>query len=161
MKIINRSSSTKEIKWSNKDISIDNVSETVLRFKNLVLSQGTSAFDQINKELNTKSPKSYKVKKSEISKSDLLVSNKLKQSILNSAANIKNISENEKTCPILSYGKSKDYNEKQLKSSGKNYIVLRLGSVYGYSTDTARIDIMANFFSNNTHFSNTFISIFI
>ena len=96
MKIINRSSSTKEIKWSNKDISIDNVFETVLRFKNLVLSQGTSAFDQINKELNTKSPKSYKVKKSEISKSDLLVSDKLKQSILNSAANIKNISENDK-----------------------------------------------------------------
>ena len=96
MKIINRSSSTKEIKWSNKDISIDNVSETVLRFKNLVLSQGTSAFDQINKELNTKSPKSYKVKKSEISKSEILVSDKLKQSILNSAANIKNISENDK-----------------------------------------------------------------
>ena len=39
------------------------------------------------------------------------------------------------------------YNEKQLKESGKNYIILRLGSVYGYSTDTARIDIMANFFS--------------
>ena len=58
-----------------------------------------------------------------------------------------NIKEDEKTCPILSYGKSKDFNEKQLKSSGKNYIILRLGSVYGYSTDTARIDIMANFFS--------------
>ena len=36
-------------------------------------------------------------------------------------------------------------NEKQLKDSGKNYIILRLGSVYGYSTDTARIDIMPNF----------------
>ena len=57
------------------------------------------------------------------------------------------IGENEKTSPVLSYGKSKDFNEKQLKSSGKNYIILRLGSVYGYSTDTARIDIMANFFS--------------
>ena len=57
------------------------------------------------------------------------------------------INEDEKTSPILSYGKSKDFNEKQLKSSGKNYIILRLGSVYGYSTDTARIDIMANFFS--------------
>ncbi len=57
------------------------------------------------------------------------------------------IKENEETCPELSYGKSKDYNEKQLKASGKNYIILRLGSVYGYSTDTARIDIMANFFS--------------
>ena len=57
------------------------------------------------------------------------------------------IKENEKTNPVLSYGKSKDFNEKQLKASGKNYIILRLGSVYGYSTDTARIDIMANFFS--------------
>jgi len=59
----------------------------------------------------------------------------------------KNIFEDEKTCPVLSYGKSKDFNEKQLKKSGKNFIILRLGSVYGYSTDTARIDIMVNFFS--------------
>jgi|TARA_B110000027_G_scaffold84684_1_gene89877 nucleoside-diphosphate-sugar epimerase len=59
----------------------------------------------------------------------------------------KDIKENEKTFPVLAYGKSKDFNEKQLKQSGKNYIILRLGSVYGYSTDTARIDIMANFFS--------------
>ena len=42
------------------------------------------------------------------------------------------ISENEKTFPILSYGKSKDFNEQQLKASGKNYSILRLGSVYGY-----------------------------
>ena len=41
----------------------------------------------------------------------------------------------------------KAINEKQLKESGKNYIILRLGSVYGYSTDTARIDIMPNLFS--------------
>ncbi|MDA7489552.1 NAD-dependent epimerase/dehydratase family protein [Candidatus Pelagibacter ubique] len=58
-----------------------------------------------------------------------------------------NIKENEDTSPKLAYGKSKDFNEKQLKASGKNYIILRLGSVYGYSTDTARIDIMTNFFS--------------
>src|SRR6056300_590251 len=96
MKIINRSSSTKKIQCSKKDISIDNVTETVLRFKKLVLNQGTSAFDQINKELNSKSPKSFKVKKSEILKSDSLVSDKLKQSILNSAANIKTICENDK-----------------------------------------------------------------
>ena len=59
----------------------------------------------------------------------------------------KEILEDETTSPVLSYGKSKDFNEKQLKQSGKNYIILRLGSVYGYSTDTARIDIMPNFFS--------------
>ena len=41
-----------------------------------------------------------------------------------------NILEKEETNPVLSYGKSKDINEKQLKASGKNYIILRLGSVY-------------------------------
>ena len=59
----------------------------------------------------------------------------------------KDISENDVTSPVLSYAKSKDYNEKQLKQSGKNYVILRLGSVYGYSTDTMRIDIMPNLFS--------------
>jgi len=58
-----------------------------------------------------------------------------------------NILENEDLKPILSYSSSKAINEKQLRSSGKNYVILRLGSVYGYSTDTARIDIMPNLFS--------------
>ncbi|MFL2852840.1 MAG: NAD-dependent epimerase/dehydratase family protein [Candidatus Pelagibacter sp.] len=57
------------------------------------------------------------------------------------------IRENEETKPVLSYASSKAVNEKQLKDSGKNYVILRLGSVYGYSTDTARIDIMPNLFS--------------
>lgn len=57
------------------------------------------------------------------------------------------IKEDENTKPILSYSKSKAINEKQLKESGKNYIILRLGSVYGYSTDSMRIDIMPNLFS--------------
>ena len=61
-----------------------------------------------------------------------------------------NIEENESTKPVLSYSISKAINEKQLKESGKNYIILRLGSVYGYSTDTARIDIMPNLFSKVT-----------
>ena len=58
-----------------------------------------------------------------------------------------NINEEEGTKPVLAYAISKANNEKQLKESGKNYIILRLGSVYGYSTDTARIDIMPNLFS--------------
>ena len=58
-----------------------------------------------------------------------------------------NISEDESLKPLLSYSSSKAINEKQLKDSGKNYVILRLGSVYGYSTDTARIDIMPNLFS--------------
>ncbi len=57
------------------------------------------------------------------------------------------IKENELTKPVLSYSSSKAINENQLKKSGKNYIILRLGSVYGYSTDSMRIDIMPNLFS--------------
>ena len=59
----------------------------------------------------------------------------------------KDIKEDEKTKPVLSYASSKAINEKQLKDSGKNFIILRLGSVYGYSTDSMRIDIMPNLFS--------------
>ena len=67
----------------------------------------------------------------------------------------KNIKEDEKTCPSLAYGKSKDINEKQLQDSGKNFVILRLASVYGYSTDTARIDIMANFFAKTASQNGT------
>ena len=56
------------------------------------------------------------------------------------------ITEDEVTKPVLSYSTSKAINETQLKESGKNFIILRLGSVYGYSTDTMRFDIMPNFF---------------
>ncbi len=59
----------------------------------------------------------------------------------------KDINEDEETKPVLSYSTSKAINEKQLKESGKNFIILRLGSVYGYSSDTMRIDIMPNLFS--------------
>jgi len=58
-----------------------------------------------------------------------------------------NIKEEEATKPVLSYSSSKAVNENQLKKSGKNYVILRLGSVYGYSTDTTRLDIMPNLFS--------------
>ncbi len=57
------------------------------------------------------------------------------------------IKENETTKPVLSYASSKAINENQLKKSGKKFIILRLGSVYGYSTDSMRIDIMPNLFS--------------
>jgi nucleoside-diphosphate-sugar epimerase/dTDP-4-dehydrorhamnose 3,5-epimerase-like enzyme len=57
------------------------------------------------------------------------------------------IKEDAETKPVLSYSDSKATNENQLKKSGKNYIILRLGSVYGYSTDSMRTDIMPNLFS--------------
>lgn len=57
------------------------------------------------------------------------------------------IEEVEPPCPVLSYATGKYQTEKDLQSSGKNYIILRLGSVYGYSTDSMRINIMPNLFS--------------
>ena len=58
-----------------------------------------------------------------------------------------NIEEDSEKSPILSYSIGKDKNEEQIKISKKNYIILRLASVYGYSTDTMRLNIMPNLFS--------------
>ena len=58
-----------------------------------------------------------------------------------------NITENEPTCPELIYSQSKVQTEIDLQESSKNYVVLRLASVYGYSTDTMRVGIMPNLFS--------------
>ena len=66
-----------------------------------------------------------------------------------------NIKEDEVTKPVLSYSSSKAKNEDQLKKSGKNYIILRLGSVYGFSTDSMRTDIMPNLFSKITSQNGT------
>ena len=59
----------------------------------------------------------------------------------------KNIAENEPTFPLLTYAKSKVQNEIDIKNSKKKYVILRLGSVYGYSLDSMRIGIMPNLFS--------------
>ena len=59
----------------------------------------------------------------------------------------KNLTEEDKTETFLSYSSSKVVNEEQIKKSGLKYIILRLASVYGYSTDTMRINIMPNLFS--------------
>ena len=50
-----------------------------------------------------------------------------------------NINEEEKPIPILAYSTSKIHNEEFIKKSGKKYTILRLGTVYGYSTDTTRL----------------------
>jgi nucleoside-diphosphate-sugar epimerase/quercetin dioxygenase-like cupin family protein len=57
------------------------------------------------------------------------------------------IDESEPPTPVLTYSTVKFQSEKDLIASGKNYVILRLGSVYGYSTDSTRIGIMPNLFS--------------
>ncbi len=61
-----------------------------------------------------------------------------------------NITENEKPNTFLAYSGSKVVNEEQIINSGRDYIILRLGSVYGYSGDSTRINIMPNLFSKIT-----------
>ncbi len=58
-----------------------------------------------------------------------------------------NINEDVEPCPILTYAKSKYETEKDLAKSGKNYVIVRLGSVYGYGEDSMRYKIMPNLFS--------------
>ena len=58
-----------------------------------------------------------------------------------------NIEEDFDKFPLLPYSIGKDKNEEQLKKSGKNFIILRLGSVYGHSNDATRLNIMPNLFS--------------
>jgi len=69
------------------------------------------------------------------------------------------ITEDEKVCPVLTYSIGKVQNENDIRMSGKKYIILRLGSIYGYSTDTMRIGIMPNLFSKMAS-QNTNIKLF-
>ena len=57
------------------------------------------------------------------------------------------IEESVETCPVLTYSKGKVQSEEDLENSSVNYVVLRLGSVYGYGGDSMRINIMPNLFS--------------
>ena len=52
--------------------------------------------------------------------------------------------------PVLEYAKGKYQSEQDIINSGKNYVILRLGSVYGISGDSTRINIMPNLFSKIT-----------
>ena len=58
-----------------------------------------------------------------------------------------NLDESHPTSTFLAYSSSKVENEKQIQKSGKKHAIFRLGSVYGFSTDTMRINIMPNLFS--------------
>ena len=57
------------------------------------------------------------------------------------------ITEEVEPTPILTYSVGKVATERELKTSDNNYVIVRLASVYGYSSDTMRINIMPNLFS--------------
>jgi nucleoside-diphosphate-sugar epimerase/SAM-dependent methyltransferase len=58
-----------------------------------------------------------------------------------------NLSEDEKVAPVMKYAMSKVQNEIDIKKRVNNYIILRLASVYGFSSDSTRLSIMPNLFS--------------
>ena len=59
----------------------------------------------------------------------------------------KEIKEDYEPMPILGYGKGKNESEKDLINSNKIFVILRLGSLYGNSLDSTRLNIMPNLFS--------------
>lgn len=67
----------------------------------------------------------------------------------------KEIKETEQPKPILTYAKTKYTNELDIINSKLNYIILRLGSVYGYSDDNTRMNIMPNLFSKISSLNGT------
>ena len=68
---------------------------------------------------------------------------------------VKDIDEDFKPLPVLEYAKGKYVSEQDLVNSKKNYVILRLGSVYGNNGDSTRINIMPNLFSKITSESGT------
>ncbi len=62
----------------------------------------------------------------------------------------KEIDESFKPLPVLEYSKGKYSSEKDIINSKKNYVILRLGSVYGNNGDPTRINIMPNLFTKIT-----------
>ena len=62
----------------------------------------------------------------------------------------RNMDEQAEPVPSLEYAKGKVESEKDLIASKRDFIILRLGSVYGNSFDSTRINIMTNIFSKFT-----------
>ena len=104
----------------------------------------------LNKELNEVAEKGTEVVLSETSKNCKIIFPSTHVVFEGKSDLVENIKEDYEKLPVLPYAISKDKNEEQIKKSGKNYIILRLASVYGYSTDTMRLNIMPNLFSKIT-----------
>jgi len=65
------------------------------------------------------------------------------------------LDEKETVTPVLTYSSGKAQSESDIRDSDINYIILRLATVYGLSSDTMRINIMPNLFSKITSQNGT------
>ena len=59
----------------------------------------------------------------------------------------RDLKKDQSPYPVLAYAKSKLKNEKQIIEGIKNYVILRLSSIYGYLEDSMRMSIMHNLFA--------------
>ncbi len=64
-----------------------------------------------------------------------------------------NIDETYEPSPVLDYAKGKLQSENDLIKSNKNFVILRLGSLYGKSFDSTRLNIMPNLFAKISSFN--------
>lgn len=65
------------------------------------------------------------------------------------------LDEKETVTPVLTYSSGKAQSESDIIDSDINYVILRLATVYGLSSDTMRINIMPNLFSKITSQNGT------
>lgn len=65
-----------------------------------------------------------------------------------------NLKEDDELISVLTYSSVKVQNEKDIKNNNENYIILRLGSVYGYN-DNVRYRIVPNLFSKMSALGET------
>ena len=61
-----------------------------------------------------------------------------------------NIEEDYEPSPVLPYSKGKYFSETNIRESNKNFVILRLGSVYGLSFDSMRLNTVTNLFAKKT-----------
>jgi len=95
MKLINRSKSNKAIITTSNFKIETKIQNSILRYKKIILKNGTKAFKQINDELGLKTPKTLKVSTKDIKKSEDLLTDNIKIAILQAANNIKTVCKSD------------------------------------------------------------------
>ena len=91
MKLINRSKANKAIITTSNFKIETKVQNSILRYKKIILQNGTKAFKQINDELGLMTPKTLKVSIKDIKKSENTLTDNIKIAILQAANNIKTV----------------------------------------------------------------------
>ena len=110
MKLINRSKSKLPINWKSSTINSKDIENTAFRYRDLIINNGTKAFNIINDELKLPNIKSFKVRDEEINKSYgpiIIQQNEFEK--VNSRNLLKALNQNNKRINYQKYQKSRHY----------------------------------------------------